>query len=145
MKILIFGGSGNVGSKLARRLLEEGADVTVFCRHQPSSIPDRAKIVLGDMLKPETVRVALNGIDKVYLLNAVQPDEFTQATIVYNMCKRNSIKHLVYQSVINPELFKDVPHFGGKLAIENAIKETADVLPFTILRPATFMQNDHSL
>jgi uncharacterized protein YbjT (DUF2867 family) len=39
--------------------------------------------------------------------------------------------------------FKDVPHFASKLAIENAIREF-DV-PFTIIRPNYFIQNDATL
>ncbi len=41
------------------------------------------------------------------------------------------------------EHFKDVPHFASKLAIEGAIREF-DV-PFTIIRPNYFFQNDASL
>jgi uncharacterized protein YbjT (DUF2867 family) len=39
--------------------------------------------------------------------------------------------------------FKDVPHFASKLAIENALREF-DV-PFTIIRPNYFIQNDATL
>jgi uncharacterized protein YbjT (DUF2867 family) len=39
--------------------------------------------------------------------------------------------------------FKDVPHFASKLAIESALREF-DV-PFTILRPNYFNQNDATL
>ena len=39
--------------------------------------------------------------------------------------------------------FKDVPHFASKLAIESALREF-DV-PFTIIRPNYFIQNDATL
>jgi uncharacterized protein YbjT (DUF2867 family) len=41
------------------------------------------------------------------------------------------------------EHFKDVPHFASKLAIENALRQF-DV-PFTIIRPNYFSQNDATL
>jgi hypothetical protein len=44
--------------------------------------------------------------------------------------------------VFRVERFKDVPHFASKLAIESAIREF-DV-PFTIIRPNYFFQNDAS-
>jgi uncharacterized protein YbjT (DUF2867 family) len=44
--------------------------------------------------------------------------------------------------VFRVEHFKDVPHFASKLAIESAIREF-DV-PFTIIRPNYFFQNDAS-
>jgi uncharacterized protein YbjT (DUF2867 family) len=39
-------------------------------------------------------------------------------------------------------IFKDVPHFASKLAIESAIREFE--VPFTIIRPNYFFQNDAS-
>jgi uncharacterized protein YbjT (DUF2867 family) len=39
--------------------------------------------------------------------------------------------------------FKDVPHFASKLAIENAMREFD--IPFTIIRPNYFSQNDATL
>jgi uncharacterized protein YbjT (DUF2867 family) len=41
------------------------------------------------------------------------------------------------------ERFKDVPHFAAKLAIESALLEFD--LPFTIIRPNYFFQNDGTL
>jgi uncharacterized protein YbjT (DUF2867 family) len=49
----------------------------------------------------------------------------------------------VYHSVFRVEHFKDVPHFASKLAIESALREFE--VPFTILRPNYFSQNDASL
>jgi len=44
--------------------------------------------------------------------------------------------------VFKAERFKDVPHFAAKLAIENALREFD--LPFSIIRPNYFFQNDVS-
>jgi uncharacterized protein YbjT (DUF2867 family) len=49
----------------------------------------------------------------------------------------------VYHSVFKVEKFKNVPHFASKLAIESALREFD--LPFTIIRPNYFYQNDVSL
>jgi uncharacterized protein YbjT (DUF2867 family) len=53
------------------------------------------------------------------------------------------LKHIVYHSVFRVDHFKDVPHFASKLAVENALREF-DV-PFTIIRPNYFSQNDATL
>lgn len=142
-KVIVFGGSGNVGLKLVKYLVKHGADVRVFCRHECEPLTNLGvETVHGDMLNPKDVEKALRHVDKVYLLNPVHPTEFAQAMIVFNLCKQMKIKHLVYQSVISPENFKDVPHFASKLAVENAIREFGQILPFTIIRPAYYMQND---
>jgi uncharacterized protein YbjT (DUF2867 family) len=76
-------------------------------------------------------------------LNAVVPDELTQGLIAYDLAKKLKLKQIVYHSVFKVEEFKDVPHFAAKLAIENALHEFN--LPFTIIRPNYFFQNDVSL
>jgi uncharacterized protein YbjT (DUF2867 family) len=86
---------------------------------------------------------ALDGIDKLYLLNAVTPDELTQGLIAYDLAKRAKLKHIVYHSVFRVDHFKDVPHFASKFALESAL-HTFD-LPFTIIRPNYFNQNDVGL
>ena len=85
----------------------------------------------------------MHGVDKLYLLNAVAPDELTQGLIAYDLAKKLKLKHIVYHSVFRVDHFKDVPHFASKLAIESAIREF-DV-PFTIIRPNYFIQNDATL
>jgi uncharacterized protein YbjT (DUF2867 family) len=76
-------------------------------------------------------------------LNAVTPDELTRGLIAFWLARKLKIKHIVYHSVFKVEAFKDVPHFASKLAIENALREF-DV-PFTIIQPNYFYQNDASL
>jgi uncharacterized protein YbjT (DUF2867 family) len=85
----------------------------------------------------------MDSVDKLYLLNAVSPDELTQGLIAYGLAKKLKLKHIVYHSVFRVEHFKDVPHFASKLAIETALHEF-DV-PFTVIRPNYFFQNDASL
>jgi uncharacterized protein YbjT (DUF2867 family) len=108
-----------------------------------NKIPASVEIAAGDLLDPVSVEKALNGVDKLYLLNAVAPDELTQGLIAYDLAKKSKLKHIVYHSVFGVERFKDVPHFASKLAIESAIREFD--LPFTIIRPNYFFQNDATL
>lgn len=100
------------------------------------------EMVVGDLLDPVSIEKAMKGVDKMYLLNAVTPDELTQGLIAYDLAKKLKLSHVVYHSVFRLEHFKDVPHFASKLAIESAIREF-DV-PFTIIRPNYFFQNDAS-
>jgi uncharacterized protein YbjT (DUF2867 family) len=106
-------------------------------------MPKGVEVVVGDLLDPVAVRKALDGVDKLYLLNAVVPDELTQGLIAYDLAKKMKLKQIVYHSVFKVESFKDVPHFASKLAIESALREFN--LPFTVIRPNYFYQNDASL
>src|ERR1700691_2602034 len=143
MKILAIGGTGNVGSEVVKELKKRNADVRILVRKKDKASPEGVEVAVGDLLDPGSVQQALHGVDKLYLLNAVTPDELTQGLIAYDLAKRLKLKHIVYHSVFRVEHFKDVPHFASKFAIESAMREF-DV-PFTIIRPNYFMQNDASL
>jgi uncharacterized protein YbjT (DUF2867 family) len=142
MKILIIGGTGHVGSEVVKELKKRNADIRLLVRKPDLESPPDVEMVVGDLLDPASIDKALEGVDKLYLLNAVTPDELTQGLIAYGLAKKHKLSHLVYHSVFRVEHFKDVPHFASKLAIESAIREF-DV-PFTIIRPNYFFQNDVS-
>ena len=144
MKILVTGGTGNVGGKVVSELLKRRADVRVLARKQPEEkVQAGVEIVTGDLLDPVSVELAMQGVDKLFLLNAVVADELTQALIAYGIAKRLVLKHVTYLSVFKVEQFRDVPHFASKLAVEGALREFG--VPFTILRPGYYIQNDLGL
>jgi uncharacterized protein YbjT (DUF2867 family) len=143
MKILAIGGAGHFGSEVVKELLKRNAEVDVLVRKEGTKVSEGANAVVGDLLDPVFLERALDGIDKLYLLNAVTPDELTQALIAYDLAKRMKLKHIVYHSVFRVDHFKDVPHFASKFALESALH--AFDLPFTIIRPNYFNQNDIGL
>ena len=145
MKILVTGSTGKVGSEVLKALVKRDADVRVLVRKKDASTPTfpHVETVLGDLLDPVSVERAMAGVDKLYLLNAVVPDELTQGLIAYDLARKHRLKQVVYHSVFRAEHFPDVPHFASKVAIESALK--AFDVPFTIIRPNYFHQNDASL
>jgi len=143
MKILVVGGTGHVGAAVVQELQKRKADIRLLVRKEGTPTPAGVEVAVGDLLDPISVQKAMEGVDKLYLLNAVLPDELTQGLIAYDLAKKLKLSHVVYHSVFRVEHFKDVPHFASKLAIESALREF-DV-PFTVLRPNYFSQNDASL
>src|SRR6202161_293111 len=143
MKILVTGGTGHVGAAVVQELQKRKADIRLLVRKNDSPMPAGVEAAIGDLLDPVSVEKAMDGVDKLYLLNAVLPDELTQGLIAYDLAKKLKLSHVVYHSVFRVEQFKDVPHFASKLAIESALREF-DV-PFTVIRPNYFIQNDASL
>jgi len=100
-------------------------------------------LIVGDLLDPPTIERAMIGSDRLYLLNAVTPDEVTQGLVAFDLAKRHRFARVVYHSVFRVDRFLDVPHFASKFAIESALRQF-DV-PWTILRPNYFFQNDATL
>ena len=140
MKVLVLGGTGTVGSQVGRDLLARGAEVLVLTRDPKKLLPPGAKAVAGDLLAPATVRTAFLGMDGVFLLNAVSATECHEGLMAVNGARMAGVKKVVYLSVQGVDKAPHLPHFGAKLSVEAALKVSG--LPFTILRPNNFFQND---
>jgi uncharacterized protein YbjT (DUF2867 family) len=144
MSILVTGGTGTIGSQVVQLLAKRSADVRAFVRNpDKASFPPGVRVAKGDLMNVDSVRVALAETRTLFLLNAVTPDELTQALIALNLAREAGVERIVYFSVIHADRYADVPHFAGKYAAERMIRETG--LPATILRPSYFMQNDAGL
>jgi uncharacterized protein YbjT (DUF2867 family) len=139
--ILVTGSTGAIGSQIVKRLAQEGATVRALARSpEKVQVPTGVSVVKGDMTDVASMRAALGGIDTLFLLNAVVPDEVTQALITLSLARDAGIERIVYFSVLNADRFTNVPHFAGKYTVERMIEEFD--LPATILRPCYFTQND---
>ncbi|WP_413043473.1 NmrA/HSCARG family protein [Pseudomonas sp. YJ42] len=142
MSILVTGATGTIGSLIIQRLATVGADISALVR-QPGkgSFPAGVTEVVADLTDVPSMRAALSSVRTLFLLNAVTPDEVTQALITLNLAQEAGIERVVYLSVIHAEKYTNVPHFTGKHTVERMI-ESFDI-PATILRPAYFMQNEY--
>jgi uncharacterized protein YbjT (DUF2867 family) len=143
MKVLVTGGTGKVGTEVVSALLSRGASVRVLTRKKEAKLAAGAEVAIGDLLNPDSVRAALDGADKLFLLVANAADELTQALLTFAVARQAKVEHLTYLSVYQAERFPEVPHFIGKHAVETALR--AFEVPFTILRPGYFFQNDAEL
>ncbi|MCJ9669644.1 MULTISPECIES: SDR family oxidoreductase [unclassified Neorhizobium] len=141
MTILVTGATGNIGRKVVEHLVERGADVRALVRDPSKAVfPTGVSVVQGDFLDIDSLRNAMSGVSTLFLLNAVVPDEFTQALIALNVARSAGVERIVYLSVIHADVYVNVPHFAGKFGVERMIEQMG--FKATILRPAYFMQND---
>jgi uncharacterized protein YbjT (DUF2867 family) len=144
MKVLVTGATGEVGSELVKVLVQRGANVRAFTRKQrkPDAFPRAVEMAIGDLGDPVSVAEAINGVDKLFLLIGAEnvPVELTHALTAYGLAKRFGLKHVTYVSVYKADQFLEVPHFANKYAVEEAIR--AGGMPYTILRPPYFAQNE---
>jgi uncharacterized protein YbjT (DUF2867 family) len=145
MKVLVTGATGTVGSELVKALMRRGAGVGAFTRKQPKpgTVPGAVEIAVGDLSDPVSVLEAMKGVDELFLLNGNVADELTQALTTYGLAKKTGLKHVTYLSVFNADQFLEVPHFAAKAAVEQAIRGGG--IPYTILRPGYFFQNERRL
>jgi uncharacterized protein YbjT (DUF2867 family) len=141
MTILVTGATGNVGRQVVEQLVKRGAEVRALVRDPAKAeFPAGVSVVQGDLLDVDSLRNAFSGVSTLFLLNAVVPDEFTQALVALNVAREAGVERLVYLSVIHSDRYLNVPHFAGKFGVERMIEAMG--FNATILRPAYFLQNE---
>jgi uncharacterized protein YbjT (DUF2867 family) len=85
MKVLVSGATGNVGGQVVNRLHQGGVEVRALARKpEAARFPAGVEVVAGDLTNPESIRAALKGVDKLFLLNAVVADELTGTDHLWN-------------------------------------------------------------
>lgn len=141
MTILVTGATGTIGRQVIDQLVQRGADVRALVRDPAKAdFPAGVSVVKGDLMDPDSLRGAFAGVSAFFLLNAVTPDEFTQALIALNVAREAGVERVVYLSVIHSDRYVNVPHFAGKFGVERMLEQMG--FSATILRPAYFMNNE---
>ena len=79
-RILVIGGTGNVGRQVVRQLAATGARFRVMTRNpDTASMPPHVEVVRGDLTVPETLDRCLQAIDTVFLVWVAPPDAVADA------------------------------------------------------------------
>jgi UDP-glucose 4-epimerase len=148
-KVIVFGGSGFLGSHVSDALSLIGHEVVIFDIIQSKYLRSDQSMVIGNILDRDKVRDVINGADYVYHFAAIadigearnNPVESANFNIlgtinILDACREFSIKRFVYSSTIY--VYSDHGSFyrsskqSCELFIENYNKEYN--LEFTVLR-----------
>lgn len=137
-KILVTGSTGNVGSRLVRLLSSAGQAVRAFTRAgEKSSFDPKVEVAAGDFTDRSSVRQAMKGVTRMYLLTAGHELEQHEANVI-DAAKEAGLDLVVKHSVAGaPYKAMDIAkwHRAGEERLE------ASGLPWVFLRPAPFDTN----
>ena len=117
MSVLVFGGTGKVGSVAVRHLIEKNLKVRVFS-HSPdkfNKISKQVEIIEGDLDNPNTIPPALVDIEDMILILGVHADEQERGLSVINAAKNSNIKRIIYLSFVHDPGTERVPFYKSKL------------------------------
>jgi uncharacterized protein YbjT (DUF2867 family) len=139
--ILIIGGTGTVGSLVARELRASNLQIKVLTRDPAKlrGLPEGVTGVVGDLLAPESIKSVFRGVDAVYMANPSGPSEAHEGLNAIVGAKAAGVERFVYQSVFGADNV-GVPIIAAKTIIEASLK--ASGMRHVILRPNNFYQND---
>ncbi|BFZ11109.1 hypothetical protein BsWGS_14148 [Bradybaena similaris] len=154
--ILIFGITGMTGGAVLDATLGcAWFRVSGFSRVKKGQFYDYlvakgVRMFTGDMNKPETLAIAMQGIHTVFLVTAYWDTcsvemEFAQGVNVINMAIENDVKHLIYVGTdysVATDCHK-CHYLEGKARVENYI--VSGGIPFTIIHMGFYFENLMSL
>lgn len=152
MNIIVFGGSGFLGSHVADALSEAGHEVTIYDIRRSDYLRPKQQMVVGDILDDKLVHQSIQGADIIYNFAGIADiDEASKnpiETVKYNIlgntilleaAVRHKVKRFVYASTVY--VFSDSGSFYrcSKAACENYIDayQRQYGLDYTILRYGT--------
>jgi UDP-glucose 4-epimerase len=152
MHVIVFGGSGFLGSHVADALSESGHQVRIFDVRRSEYLRPTQEMIIGDILDEQSVNEAIQGIDIVYNFAGIADiDEASRKpietvrynilgnTILLDAARSEAVKRFIYASTVY--VYSDSGSFYrcSKAACENYIEtyQKQYGLNYTILRYGT--------
>jgi uncharacterized protein YbjT (DUF2867 family) len=142
-KILVTGATGNVGSAVLGNLGTTDVNLRTLAHDEAKaqSIKDRGvEVVVGDFLEPETLIPALQGVSTVLLITPIHPEQVTQASNVIKAAKESGNDPRIVRLSVH-QASHEAPSRNSRQHAQIEDELISSGLPYTLLRPQSFMQN----
>ena len=141
--ILITGATGTNGHEVVKQLVAIDKPVRVLVRDADKAkrlFAPQVEIAVGDLEQPETLKAALEGVERALLIPANSPNQVQQERNFIEAAQRAKVQHLVKFSALGADLPNPpVSFLRWHAEAEQILRDSG--IPFTIVRPTTFMQN----
>ena len=140
--VLVTGATGTIGRDVAKRLSEKGVSVRAGVRDQAKARKQfGSNIALApfDFENEQTFSGALEGVEKVFLLPPLLPNQLEVTNVFVDAAKRAGVRHIAKLSAIGVDDETRPTAIKWHGANEQHIRESG--VAFTFLRPNSFMQN----
>src|SRR3989441_4126768 len=137
-EILVIGATGSVGSELVTQLVRRSERVRAATRNAEEAkrgLDNAIELVEFDLERPETFAVALDGVDRVFLIARPGDDHADRVAFpLIDEMKRREVRHVVDLSAMGVETRDDI----ALRKVERYLEDSG--IGFTHLRPNFFMQ-----
>jgi uncharacterized protein YbjT (DUF2867 family) len=149
--VLVVGGTGKVGSQVVGRLIARSKRVRALVRPTSRTGPlvdAGVELATGDLLDPESLRRALDGVDAVVTSAAgytghtpgdtIETDRAGNLNLI-TAAAEAGVRRFVFTSILTCDQTPEIPHFWAKKIAEDALAERG--VPFVSLRPGAFVDD----
>jgi uncharacterized protein YbjT (DUF2867 family) len=139
-RILVTGGTGNVGRHVVSHLQDAGATVRALTRNPGSAgLPDGVEVVRGDLSAPATLATCLDGVEAVFLVWPFLTAKAAPALLQAVGKHARRIVYLSSMSVRDDRERQADPISAFHADIERLIEHCG--LEWTFVRPSGFATN----
>ena len=138
--ILITGASGSAGGAVLEAAIAAQAPLRAMYRNKEDAgkAPKGVETVQADFADKSSLRIALRGIESVFLVCGPVPQLVELEGNMIDACKEAGVRHVVLNSALGAGDFqKSFPSWHYRA--EQKLQDSG--LAYTILRPNGFMQN----
>jgi len=142
--ILVTGATGTVGSEVVLDLANRGVTVragvhSIIKGDRLRHIYPDTQLVEIDYRRPDTLHVALTGIERVFLLTPFTENQVAIARQVIDAAKQAGVQQIVRLSVAGADAKPGIQLSRWHREVEEYLEQSG--VAYTILRPNSFMQN----
>jgi uncharacterized protein YbjT (DUF2867 family) len=142
--ILVTGSTGNVGSQVVKQLsavtTKSRVRAAVTSKDRAGELKDtNAELVEMNFNNPETVRAALQDVQKVFLLTPLVSNMQEISAEIIEQAKKAKVRHIVKQSAFGTNREPGITMNKMHRQVEKVIESSG--INYTFLRPMSFMQN----
>jgi uncharacterized protein YbjT (DUF2867 family) len=139
--ILVIGGRSKIGSALIGRLSSSGQEVKALVRESENRqpMPDQVEAVSGDLADADSIRRAMDGVDRVFLLCGPAAQEVDLNRNAFEAANDAGIEFLVRSSILGAD-----PDSDSTFARDHGVCDAglaASGVRYAIVRPNLFTQN----
>ena len=133
MRILVIGGTGNVGGRTVARLRESGHEAVPAARNPGPGGLALDLGTIGDRTQD------LEGFDAAFLITPLGPEETGIGLAAVKALRDAGVGRIVYLGIHNLEAMRAIPHFETKVPIKQAVLDRAGD---AVIEANFFYQND---
>jgi uncharacterized protein YbjT (DUF2867 family) len=141
MTVLVTGATGNVGSHVVRELEQRGLPVRAFVR-DPQRAAERlgsVETAVGDFSDPQSIRRALDGVDRLFLSSADGPHKVEHEAAVIDAAATAGVRLIVKASTVNARAGSPLKPFDWNGRSEDHLRRSG--VPAVTLASAFYMTN----
>ncbi len=149
MQVLVVGGTGTLGRQIACRAIDAGYQVRCMVRtpRKGAFLQEwGCELTCGNLLDPESLDYALDGVDAVIDAATSRPDDplsiyttdWDGKLNLLRACEKAGVNRYVFLSLLAAEQHRNVPLMDIKFCTERLLTDSS--FDYTILQGVAFMQ-----